>query len=224
MRLAVVVLLAACGSAPPAPDAALPSTFTYHFRVGMEDPGRNLGLVVLIDGVATTDISATYDASQMGTVLRHHVELRYQDTVLATLDGRDVLTCTPFGGSLISYDDGNSELDSGDLRFGATDVDCTDGAFASDSFGNPNCNCGSDQRCTPRITLASPRFTRMSCAPIGPKHDGEACSFTQDPGGAYDDCGANLMCFQGHLSSDVQRHPDRPRARAEYAYDVNICD
>ena len=64
----------------------------------------------------------------------------------------------------------------------------------------------------------------MSCAPIGPKHDDEACSFTQDRGGAYDDCGANLMCFQGtcHLMCS-----DIPTIRVlgpEYAYDVNICD
>ena len=38
--------------------------------------------------------------------------------------------------------------------------------------------------------------THMACAPTGPKV-GEACSFTADPAGAYDDCGDGLLCILG---------------------------
>jgi len=172
----------------------------------------------------STEIHRTYPASQTGVFVSHHVELRYQATVLATYDAVDALACRPYHGSLISYDEGITELDSGDLRPGSSDVDCTDGGFAGDSFGYPDCSCGSDQRCEPRITLDSPKFTRLSCAPIGPKLDGDACSFTADPAGAYDDCGSGLLCYEGTchlLCSDI---PPFRVLGPEYAYDVNICD
>jgi hypothetical protein len=42
-----------------------------------------------------------------------------------------------------------------------------------------------------------PVFTHMRCTSIGPKQAGDACSFTPDPDGAYDDCGTDLICYEG---------------------------
>ena len=138
---------------------------------------------------------------------------------------RAAVACAPLSGSLISYSTGIIELDSGDLRPAATDVVCTDGGFAGDSLGWPNCSCAADEHCEPRITLDSPRFTRLACAPSGPKLDGDACSFTPDAAGAYDDCGSGLFCWNGTCHGMCMRDGGSPPVLGpEYPFDVTPCD
>jgi hypothetical protein len=237
MRLAGLVLLTACGNGAAAPDAPgapppIPPTIAFHLGVGL-DGGRHLPLSIWIDGTQTNDLHEDLDRSQMYPTVTHSIELRYQDTVLFRSGFSGKLTpCEYDGSTLLSYDVSFGELDSGDVRpYGATIVsqlgDVHEGC-AEDGFGYPDCNCGAGEHCEPRVELDSPRFTRLACAPIGPKQHGDACTFTADPTGAYDDCGASMFCFQGTCHTMCLIDPGNPSQLPppsdEYPREVALCD
>lgn len=222
MRLAAVTVLAACGNAAPTPDA-LPSTIDYRLFVTL-DGSRQLPLSVSIDGVQTNDLHTTYERSQEGTTVHHTIELRYQDAVLLR---RDVLSnlssCNAdLGNGVLSYEESYEELDSGDLRALGDDIRGVSWVCNGDAFGIAGCWQGAADRCAPVVELAAPLFTRLSWVPAGPKQHGDACAFTDDPAGAYDDCANGLFCYQG--SCHTLCLDGAAPAIDGYPREVRICD
>lgn len=219
MRLAGLALLAACGSTAPTPDALMiPPTIDYRLFVGLDS---TRGLAVWIDGAQTSDVHETYDRSQAGTTVRHTAELRYQDAVVLRREVSDTLSpCNADETNLVSFEDSLFALDSGDLRPGSTTLRGISWGCVGDGFGIAGCWQGTDRRCAPVIELAMPLFTRLDWVPAGPKLHGDACSFTPDPNGAYDDCAAGLFCYQGtcHTLCDNGQTIDG------YAGEVLLCD
>ena len=222
MRLAVVVLLAACGShgaSAPMPDAvAVPSTIDYRLFVGLQSMR---GLSAWIDGAPTSDVHETYDRSQAGITVHHTAELRYQDTVIVRREVSDTLSpCNGDETDLVSYEDSLIALDSGDLRYGGTTLRGISWGCVGDTFGIAACWQGTSRRCAPVIELATPLFTRLDWVPAGPKLHGDACAFTPDPNGAYDDCAAGLFCYQGtcHTICNAGQTIDG------YPSEVLLCD
>lgn len=224
-------MLAACTSAQARPDAPPPAPpIEFKFRVGSDHTRPSLPLTILIDGSPTTEIDQTYDPSAAGTLVQHTLELRYQDITVATLHTGDVLSpCYVDQGAVTSYLTGADELDSGDFRYVGAEIDTTNGVCSEDAFGWPNCNCPADQRCVPRVSYdGPPRFTHLGCAPIGAKQHGDACTFTPDPAGAYDDCGASMFCYQGACHTmcviDHGNPNPLPPPSDEYPPEVSLCD
>jgi hypothetical protein len=201
MRWAVLVAVAACSGRDPTVvvDASQPPDIMYSLRVGQHPSRPAAEPTIYIDGVATNSVSQTYLPGE--TSFLHHVELRYEDHVLATYDATaDIDDCgrgSAARGSLLSVGESLDAYDSGDLRYTSDAIQFENGGCIGDGFDIPRCGCSATERCMPRIALADPLFTHLDCAPIGPKQHGDACTLVPDPAGAYDDCGAGLFCYQG---------------------------
>lgn len=196
MRVAVLVAVAACSSPVPVHivDAGdLPVDFTL--RVGLDSTRPDMPQV-FIDGAATNTVHRVYpDFTQP---IEHTVELRYADQVLATQHIRDEPgDCGPPDAIWTSISEGIGALVSGDLRYGGGEWTGPNSVCSADGFGIARCFCQATERCAPRIIRTQPLFTQMACTPIGPKAVGDPCTLTDDPAGAYDDCGTNLVCLQG---------------------------
>lgn len=203
MRVAVVAVLMACGSSSAPPPDADDRPLDYQLRVGFDSTRADMPQV-FIDGVATMSVEQVYPS--LSDPIRHDIELRYADQVLAhTFAIAQPGGCDPTATNVrwTSIVQGVSALVSGDVRYGGdewqgdgpdpgTMTVCT-----GDGFALPDCRCQATERCAPRVTRAQPLFTRMACTPIGTKAAGDPCTMTDDPAGAYDDCGANLFCLAG---------------------------
>jgi hypothetical protein len=153
---------------------------------------------VFIDHVATALLHQTYPDLETASGFHHLVELRYADHVLATYDtSTDTTDCTTHvAGAVASVTVDLVALDSGDIRYYGDSIITSSAVCAGDGSGAAACYCPGE-RCAPRITLADPLFSRMACAPIGPKAAGDPCTLIDDPAGAYDDCGESLFCLAG---------------------------
>lgn len=229
MRLAALAMLAACGGTAVPPDAS-PPTIDYRLSLGWRVPRRDVPVTIWIDGTQALEIHETYDRAQARSVVHHTVELRYQDTVIYRRDVATTLApCNNGSGDVLSYSEGIYELDSGDLRAGGADiisqVNGVEGHCIADSFDRADCWPTTDSmRCAPVIELDAPRFTRLAWVPPGTKQKGDACTFTPDPGGAYDDCGKDLFCYQGTCHGLCFGGPNSTPISDEYAPEVELCD
>lgn len=193
--------VAACSGQPQITvDATPPVPFTYQLDVvTYGQPERPDPPAVYIDGAPTTSISIMYGRAADAEGTMHVVELRYADQVIAT---RSVTVhsastfCAP--GPLARQSEEVAELETGDLRMGALFERAADGNEChGDPALVPECPCTSDERCAVRVVRTAPTFTHLRCTAIGPKQLGDACTFTPDPDGAYDDCGDGLICYAG---------------------------
>jgi hypothetical protein len=201
MRAALVIAVVGCGKHPPLPDAAVP--MAYELILGANEPfdrpAPAIAPVAYIDGVATTDLKLSYPDMASAVGATHRAELRYGDVVVAAL----TVTILANGGcaqqlqGVSSYVEAVCSYDSGDIRLGGVEAHAANGVCSGDSFCAPRCNCSSGQHCTALVALTSPFASHAGCAPIGAKQLGNACAYTADPNGAYDDCATGLVCVAG---------------------------
>jgi hypothetical protein len=196
MRLVVLGLVAACSS--PAPVHLIDGgqgRIDYTLYVSFDSTRIEMPQV-FIDGVQTAKLQRTYEG--FTDPIQHDIELRYADHVLARMPvGAAAGDCGPPDATWLTISQSVEALVSGDLRYIGDEWRGDGHACTGDGFGIAHCGCQATERCGPLVTLADPLFTRMTCMPIGPKQINEACSFTSGPDGAYDDCGADLVCYQG---------------------------
>ena len=197
-RCAALALLVACGDhshvTPDAQHGPIAYALSVDPRGDRPDPPQ-----VFIDGVETQVIHAVYPDLTSADGFQHTVELRYADHVVASYEtSTDTTDCTRnLGGTVVSVTVDLFALDSGDIRYFGDTIQTSRGGCTGDGSGAAACYCEPAERCAPRITLADPLFTKMACTPIGPKAAGDPCTLTDDPDGAYDDCGENLVCLAG---------------------------
>jgi hypothetical protein len=195
----MAALLVACSDSHVTPDAPPPVPFEYDLGVfTFGQPERPDPPTVYIDGAPTTSISVMYGSASEAEGTMHLVELRYADQVIATwpvtVQARSLCTAAP----LTKLSEGLAEYETGDLRQGGVFYESGDTMCHGDPSLLPNCPCTSSERCAVRVVRdTAPVFTHLRCTPIGTKQLGDACSFTPDPDGAYDDCGTNLICYDG---------------------------
>ncbi|HTJ44520.1 MAG TPA: hypothetical protein VL463_20590 [Kofleriaceae bacterium] len=194
------------------PDAEIPllhmSYDLYVFNAEpFERPAPAIAPVVYIDGVPRRSLSIVYTNELKAIGAKHVVELRYDDHVIAsyalTIERTGCLNplTIPIAAS---YSQALCEYDSGDLRFASDEA-------MSVPIGNGGATCVGDGTCRPcggcvgdphlrcglRVESTTPFASRLDCAPRGTKQLGEACTFIDDPDGAYDDCAADLFCVEG---------------------------
>jgi hypothetical protein len=225
MRVAVLAVVAACSSPSPTHmvDAGAP---LLDYTLGVDfDSTRPDMPQVFIDGAAATTLHRVYP--DFANPIVHTIELRYADQVLATEYVRDASGDCGAPGATIAWtsiSEGFRALVSGDLRYeggdwsGENRMNGTNTFCSEDGFGIARCGCQATERCAPRITRAQPLFTQMACTPIGPKAAGDPCTLTDDPAGAYDDCGANLVCLAGTCTTFCD-----PAVPAEYPPETHGC-
>jgi hypothetical protein len=196
MRLVVLGLVAACSS---------PSTvhfidagqgqIDYTLSVGFDSTRPDMPQV-FIDGVEMTTYQHVYPGFTQP--IQHEVELRYADQVLARMPASAAPgDCGPPDAVWSTITQGIQAVVSGDLRYEGDQWSGDGGVCVGDGFGVNHCGGCPGQRCAPRIIRAQPLFTQMACAPIGSAGSGDPCTLTDDPAGAYDDCGENLVCIAG---------------------------
>src|SRR5437868_9179333 len=139
MRWAVLVAVAACNGRDPMVlvDAA-PPPIAYSLHVG-EQARRPVAdrPVVYIDGVATSSVSQTYPPDE--TAFLHHVELHYEDHIVAALDvSADTEDCNSIGsdarGALLSVGESLDAYDSGDLRYTSDAIQFEHAGCLGDAF------------------------------------------------------------------------------------------
>ena len=194
--MAVLVLVAACGSPDSAPlvDAGQ-GPIDYRLHV-LFDTTRTDMPHVFIDGVETMDVQTVYP--DLSTPIQHEIELRYADQVLARMPTHAAPgDCGQQDTVWSSISQSVEALVSGDLRYLGDEWRGDLAACTGDGFGIARCYCDATERCEPRILRTTPLFTQMACTPIGPKAAGDPCTLTDDPAGAYDDCGTDLACYEG---------------------------
>jgi hypothetical protein len=152
---------------------------------------------VFIDGVEMQSFEGFYP--NFATPIHHEIELRYADQVLARMPvGAAAGDCGGRPDTVwSSIDEYVGALVSGDLRYYDAEWRGDMAECVEDGTGVAHCECSASERCAPRIIRAQPLFTQMACTPIGPKRVGDPCTLTDDPDGAYDDCGENLVCSAG---------------------------
>lgn len=160
---------------------------------------------VLIDGVARDVAAFRYESTEEAASSTVEIQLRYENDVIAiysTRIGRIECGDEPLLGT-IEVGDSYCQKDNGELRFGSRRIEGTSESCIGDGFCLPLCSvlsesgsCG-DERCTSRILHFDPVFSRLDCAPAGPKQLGEPCAYVDDADGAYDDCGRGLLCVEG---------------------------
>jgi hypothetical protein len=211
----LLALLGACGESDDLPtDAPVPLAYAFEVVVGWTEPEDrpfpdpiDRAYQVYIDGTRTKSMIARYETERVADGWAHVLELRSAGRVLLTrtfgvTDGyclqrvqqSDYPTSIRYVQPICAYW-------SGDLRLGIARG--ADGSWAcgSDDTCRPACGphapCAAGERCTSRTTSLAPLASHLACAPVGPKQLGEACALVDDPGGAYDDCGAGLLCVDG---------------------------
>jgi hypothetical protein len=123
--------------------------------------------------------------------------------------------------------------DSGDLRFASERAVEGERVCFGDSFCFPSCfddaSCTPERpRCTSRATSTSPFASHLACSPVGPRALGETCALVADPDGAYDDCGAGLLCVAGTCRTSCRpRSSDPGCATCTYvpghAPEIGVC-
>lgn len=227
-RSTVLALLVACGSDPhiTLDDAPPAVPFTYELGVYTGGrPERPDPPTVYIDGAPTTSISMMYGSAAEAAGTMHVVELRYADQVIATYPVTVNASSFCSNGPLEKQSDGVEEYETGDLRQGGVFYYSDGGSCHGDPSGFPNCACSSSERCGVRVVRdAAPVFTHLRCTPIGLKQVGEACSFTPDPDGAYDDCGTDLVCYQGTCHARCDATCTTSCAQPDgYPDEVSLC-
>ncbi len=195
--------LAACGDNASIPSVDAPSTPSVSYRLvavpsePADRPPPDVKPQVFIDGVETAELVKIYPDIAAAIADVHRVELRYGTTVIAARDaGPSATSCMP-NDAITEYRQGLCEFDSGDLRFGSETITGTQGVCVGDGFCLSGCNCGATERCTSRIVSTTPLASHLGCAPIGPRTLGQTCTLIADPAGAFDDCGAKLLCVGG---------------------------
>jgi hypothetical protein len=193
------------GGAPPDVDAPATST-AMTFRIGVvpsepaDRPPASPAPTVLIDGSARLAYEEEYPSEELALGRRHSVELRIADTVVASYEVViskegclfQVEQATLYSQTICSYD-------SGDLRFGSDEAR-GDTTCVGDGFCLASCrasDCGTGERCTSRASSIDPFASHLACAPIGNRKLGQSCALIDDPAGAYDNCGADLLCVGG---------------------------
>ena len=128
---------------------------------------------------------------------QHLIELRFEGvTVSKTIRIEPDFCLTSFP-NVIEYSEGYCMYESGDIRFGSNQATATGGLCVGDGFCRPDCPCTTQERCTSRVVSTAPFVSHLGCAPVGPRAVGESCALIADPEGAYDDCGADLLCVSG---------------------------
>lgn len=208
MRSVALVLLIACSSdSHVMPDARPPTPIAYALSSSLGGTRTDLPQV-FIDGVAEEVLHQTYPDLTSADGFHHTVELRYGDHVLASYDTTtDTSDCTSHvGGDVTGVTVDLLPLDSGDIRYFGDSITTAMGGCIGDGSAAPACYCPAE-RCAPRITLAEPLFSRMACAPIGPRAAGDPCTLIDSSDGAYDDCGTDLVCYQGTCRAFCSTRP-----------------
>jgi hypothetical protein len=209
--MAVLGLVAAC-SAPPDVNLVDGGQGPIHYTLHVNFDGTRADMPqVFIDGVEMQSFDGFYP--NFASPIHHEIELRYADQVLARMPvGAAAGDC---GGSpdtvWSSIDEYVGALISGDLRYEDAEWRGDTAQCVEDGVGVAHCECSASERCAPRIIRADPTFTQMACAPIGANGSGDPCTVIDDPAGAYDDCGENLVCIAGTCTPFCS--PDIP---AEY--------
>jgi hypothetical protein len=162
-------------------------------------------LTVLIDGVARDRVTYSFGSSDEAAATTVVLELAFGDDVVAAYPhkiGRSECGDEPWFGT-IEIGESFCQYDNGELRFASRRTEGTSSTCIGDGFCLPQCSvysesvsCG-DGRCTSRITHFDPIFSRLACAPTGPKQLGDVCTYINDDAGAFDDCGRGLLCVEG---------------------------
>lgn len=197
MRVAVLGLVVACSPSPIHLIDGGPEPIDYTLHVGVAGTRPDMPQV-FIDDVETTMFQQVYP--DLDPPIEHVVELRYAGQVLARM------AVSARAGDCGSPDEVWTRIEqnvealvSGDLRYW-DDYWGDEGGYkcVGDGFGLARClGCQQGERCAPRVLRAQPLFTQMACVPIGSAGSGAPCTLTDDPAGAYDDCGENLVCIAG---------------------------
>jgi hypothetical protein len=213
-RLFLVVLVVGCGSDGAGVDARLDAYEPYAGPVDyvvrgtatqLDPPRPDVTPTVAIDGVATEWATLTYPDQAAAIASSHTIELRVDTDVVRRFTWQTHFEGCEAPLGLRQYELELCWFASGDIRLGSVfvDGDTADGHTAfctADAFCTSPCyaaSCAAGERCTSRATLLDPFFSHLGCAPTGPRDLGEACTWIADPDGAYDDCGADLVCIAG---------------------------
>lgn len=199
MRVAVLGLVAACTS-PPAVHLVDGSQgpIDYALNVGFDGTRADMPQV-FIDGVESTSFQHVYPGFTVP--IHHDIELRYAGQVLARMPASAAPgDCGPPDAVWSSISQGVAALVSGDLRYEGDHWQGDGQSCIGDGFELAHCGCQPNERCAPRVVRAQPLFTQMACVPIGSNGSGAPCTLIDDPAGAYDDCGENLVCVAGRCT------------------------
>lgn len=203
MRGAWLALLVACGdntsSPPDASGGGEPLTYRLVVLPG-EPADRPLPEplpTTLIDGVPTNELEVEYGSLEVAAGDVHRVELRHGDVVIARYETAPLATACVDVHPVAQYSQVVCALESGDIRFLSERVEGAGGACIADGFCGPRCACGAGERCTSLVVSLDPFASHLGCAPIGDRREGQTCRLVDDPAGAFDDCGADLLCVEG---------------------------
>ncbi|MBA3459218.1 MAG: hypothetical protein H0T46_04605 [Deltaproteobacteria bacterium] len=222
----LLAVLCACGADDVWPaDAAVPERELYEIAVGGGEPSDRPGPIyyapvhVFVDGRVTRSLTSMREEELAG---KHTFELRQAGKVLLsrTYDFEDGLCVRrieqPGYPSTTRHTQIICSYWSGDLRLGVA----RRAAGSSCEFVcMPECGdhapCAPGDRCTTRTTSIYPALGHLGCAPIGPKAAGDPCALIDSAGGAYDDCGENLICVgdKCQRTCDARYCEDHPGCR-----------
>jgi hypothetical protein len=188
---------------------------------------------IVIDSVARTRLEIEYESYDAAIADSHLVELRYGDTVVRAETYPLAGGCLRDDRPSTHYQKGVCAYKSGDLRYAtghtsnAGGVMCIEDGFSQDQCSQFCPEPYNGMRCGSRIVLTDPPASHLACVPIGPKHAGEACTMIAAPDGAYDDCGAELMCLDGVCRSWMRISPyvdvEGCSFVTGYAPEVRLC-
>jgi hypothetical protein len=187
---AVLVLVGLMGCAD--------DSVAYRLSGFRRDTGRPLPAIpatLYIDGVARQSLELTFAANDAYRETRFAVELRYGDLVLDTLIAGGQ-SCGD--GTIETVFEDIATFDHGQLTLWSFSISGEDPCIA-DLFEWPGCitACSVGEHCTSVMTSLDPPFSRLACAPIGPRVSGEACAWQPSADGYVQDCGTDLLCVDG---------------------------
>lgn len=229
--LLTACVVGSCDGEEALPDA-MPPAMTYRLAVTpaepMDRPARSVRPTIFIDGVERSRLEVEYPSAEASYGAQHVLEMRFDGVTVVsktlTIDDDFCLMRYP---NVVGWSEGYCMYESGDFRLGGYQATTLMmGVCIGDFFCAPACGCGVEERCTSRIASTVPLVSHLGCAPIGPRAVGETCSLIADPAGAYDDCGAGLLCVAG----TCQQLCDQPFiscAQCEYveghAPELRVC-
>lgn len=213
--LFVALTIGGC-STDPDPGPAYEYAYSYTLDLHRYEPGDRLlpqqPLTLLIDGVPRSHAEYHFASLDEAAAASIDVQLVFATEVittykppLSTTDCRSPGDAVAEAAPPIVVRDNSCVLDQGEIRGMSRSFQSASRGCLGDGFCAPYCltrsaypnGCAESERCTSRITHFDPIFSRLRCAPIGPRQLGDACTYTADEAGAYDDCGRDLLCVDG---------------------------